>query len=179
MTVDDCPFERDLIEALRPRRTALPRRDAAGAPPAAAGALPAPLAAHLESCPACRRSAAVSGALARLADARDPDPLPDPRRLYWRAQILERLSDKQRAAERATRPVRVAQAVAALLAAVAVSALLGGVWQVLGQHLTAVDLPLPGASPSDLAMALVVAAGIAFALAAGAGIALLETFSER
>lgn len=69
----------------------------------ASGAWPAPLAAHLETCPVCADAALVAGALMVEARAAEREPLPDPGAV-WHAV---RRSERQRALERANLPITV------------------------------------------------------------------------
>ncbi len=66
--------------------------------------LGAELAAHVDGCASCRETLRVAGWLRGL-DAEGPGPrLPTAGQLWWRAQIVRRLSDPESA--RAARPVK-------------------------------------------------------------------------
>ena len=75
---------------------------------------------HAERCPSCQEALWLAewfGAPSHDADA----PLPEPGRIFWRAQLLQR----RRLAERATRSIRLVQQItlaAALVVSVAVTA---------------------------------------------------------
>lgn len=123
--------------------------------------------------------ARVDRALALLATEGDPRPLPDPSPLYWRARVLARLGETQRAAERAVLPLawleRASLAAAALVLAGA--AALG--WDVLADRLEAIaGLAVPAGGPDPATLAAL-AAGLAVAVVAGGGLALVHALTER
>jgi len=97
-----CAREAEVLAAYRPRGDARRR---------------AGLTAHLAACPACRRTAQLSSALGVLASEGPGFELPDPSRIYWRAQVLGRLAAREEAAEQAARPLVWLQVLAALVAA--------------------------------------------------------------
>jgi hypothetical protein len=172
MKLETCPSDALLVAALAPRPAG--RRGAAEGPPE----LPAELAAHLAGCAACRRTAAISHALALAAETPELAPLPDPSRLYWRARVLARLGEQQEAAERAGRPLAWAQKVAAVLASVAASAALFLGWDVVADLVGELPAagPLAGADPTVLAA---LAVGLGVAVLAGGSVAVLHTLSDQ
>jgi len=164
-----CPHEAAVLAAVRPRPG---QRGAETSEP-----LAPELSAHLAGCAPCRRAAALSGVLGRLATV-DEDPLPDPSRLYWRARVLARLGEQQEAAERATRPLAWAQRAAAVLAAGAATAALAVGWDLVASLLGRLPSVGPAAAVDPSALAAL-AAGLAVALLAGGGLAVLQALSER
>jgi AcrR family transcriptional regulator len=121
----------------------------------------------------------IDRALALLAAAPDPRPLPDPTPLYWRAQVIARLGETRQAAERAVRPLAWLQraSLAAAALALAAGAALG--WDLVAaelDRLASAALPAGGPDPTALAA---LAAGLAVAVLGGGGLALLHALTER
>lgn len=145
---------------------------------------------HLEGCPACRRTARTSSALAVLAAEGPGFELPDPRRLYWRARVLDRLAGSGEAAERATRPVRwawwVAGALAALVASLGLTRVAGELLEGLAEGAvvglervgSGVAGPLAGMTGMDPAM-VQVAVWLGLALLAGASLLAAHSVLEE
>lgn len=80
-----CPHERDVIRAARGQKLA------------------GELRAHAESCESCRETLRVAGALRELAAlSRPTGPLPTAGQLWWRAEVIRRLSGNP--GEREVRP---------------------------------------------------------------------------
>ena len=92
------------------------------------GELTAELRSHAAVCPSCADLVLVGTMLLDHArELPDPQPLPDPGVIWWRAQLQSRCA----AAERATRMIRILHAVAGACAAAAAIALLPGLWPAL------------------------------------------------
>jgi hypothetical protein len=107
---------------------------------------------HLETCPDCRCTAAVAGALLALASEPPRDPLPDPRLVWLRARR-----------ERARRAARRVDAITGTMfkigaAAVLVSGLLGGRWLWPKLQRAVAAIAEPAASVGDPSALAVVAA---------------------
>ena len=102
----------------------------------------------------------VAAALTRLAAEEPAPPLPDPARLYWRAQILARLDHQQQLAQRAARPVRTVTWLAALLASAVIA---WAISSLLGLLPTTPDPMLDTALQLGVVAGVMVLAGGAFA----------------
>ena len=127
-----------------------------------------------------RREALVDAALARLAaDPADDAPLPDPEPIYWRAQVIGRLAERQEAAERAGRPLVLVQLLAGLaiaaLAAVAASWLQPDLLDWIARAAGAAAALDGGLSNDPGRLALLLAAPLLL----GAGLAGLQLLSEQ
>jgi hypothetical protein len=79
--------------------------------------------AHLRECADCRETAETASLLRKLAADEPADPLPDPRKVWWNAQIALR----ERVTEKALRPLAVIDFTAGIiLVLLATAALLRG-----------------------------------------------------
>jgi hypothetical protein len=85
MSRDQCPREPEVVQALR------------------RGALPEELRGHAEDCPDCREALTVAARLRELAAAERPG-LPTAGQIWWRAEVVRRLTAESEIAERAARP---------------------------------------------------------------------------
>jgi hypothetical protein len=138
MRVEHCPREGEVAEAAR------------------SGRWPGELVEHTQSCVACAEVRLVAGVLLREAGAADPDPLPDPRLIWWRA----RFESRREVARRATRAITVVQVVAAICAAALGIRVLMWLWPAFHQALGAVGKAvtpevLPAGSADPLLVVLV------------------------
>lgn len=135
-----CRREAEVLAAYRPQGDAARR---------------AALAAHLGDCPACRRAAQLSSALAALAAEGPGFELPDPHRIYWRSQVLGRLAEREEATDRATRPLLWVQVLAALVAAAVGALALGTVGvDLVGEALRTPATGMGGGGVLPLTLAL-------------------------
>ncbi len=131
---------------------------------AAAGAWEPGLRDHAAACPVCRDVALVAGALNALTP--ESHPLPDPRRIWWRAQWL-----RSREAERAAWPIllwsRFATAGAILVVALCVISLWNwlpsseGQWSLFGLNLPVLALAASVAAVTGLAVLFALRAALA------------------
>lgn len=123
--------------------------------------------------------ARVDRALTLLAAAPDPRPLPDPSPLYWRARVLARLGESQRAAERAVRPLAWLERASLAAAGLALATALAFGWDLFAARLEEIaGAAFPAAGP-DPGMVAALAAGLAVAVVAGGGLALVHALGER
>jgi hypothetical protein len=135
---------------------------------AATGTMPAWLAAHLESCPACADTALVAAALQAEARADLAQPLPEAAAV-WRAALRDR---RQQALARATLPITVMTRVALGTTTVAAAAGLIRLWPTVADQfaafaraLAAPAAPTPGGTAIALfSLAVVATLSAAFAL---------------
>ena len=98
---------------------------------------------HLAQCGSCQQAVTVAELLHTAADLEET-PLPDPGRIYWRAQLMQRWA----LAERATRSIRLVQRIAATAAIGLAVALVAAAWPVLAAAMRLISLPAidaPGA----------------------------------
>jgi hypothetical protein len=123
--------------------------------------------------------ARVDRALTLLAAAPDPRPLPDPSPLYWRARVLARLGESQRAAERAVRPLAWLERASLVAAALVLAGAAALGWDLLAERLEAIAGGAVPAGGPDPAMVAALAAGVAVAVVAGGGLALVHALTER
>lgn len=86
MSRDLCPREPEVVQALR------------------RGALPEDLRGHAEECPDCREAWAVATRLRELAASERPAGLPTAGQIWWRAEVVRRLTADSEIAEQAARP---------------------------------------------------------------------------
>jgi hypothetical protein len=86
MSRAQCPREPEIVEAIR------------------RGALPEDLRGHAESCPDCREARAVALRLRELAKVERPTRLPAAGQLWWRAEVIRRLTAEAETAAQAARP---------------------------------------------------------------------------
>jgi hypothetical protein len=84
MSPAPCPREPEVVQALR------------------RGALPEDLRGHAEACPDCREAWTVALRLRELAER--PASLPTAGQLWWRAEVIRRLTAEHETAEKAARP---------------------------------------------------------------------------
>jgi hypothetical protein len=154
----ECPRAQDVLDALAAQRW-----------PSRAGA---ELRAHVDGCHVCRDLAAVAGALLEAQDvAWSAVRVPPAPVVWWRAQLRAR----DEAARRASRPIAIVEAAAAVAAFLLVAALLGGTapevqawagraWDVATPGWIAAAPPLPPVLTSGRAMpALVIGAWLVLA----------------
>ena len=80
------------------------------------GSLEGSLKQHAEECESCRESVAVWHVLHEQAKEFESEPLPSPGFIWWKSQLQARREH----AERSTRPIRVMQIAAILVALIAV-----------------------------------------------------------
>jgi hypothetical protein len=85
MSQDQCPREPEVVQSLR------------------RGALPEELRGHAEACPDCRETWTVAARLRELAALERPS-LPTAGQIWWRAEVVRRLTAESEIAERAARP---------------------------------------------------------------------------
>lgn len=86
MSRAQCPREPEVVQALR------------------RGALPEDLRGHAQECPDCRETWAVATRLRELAASEGPASLPGAGQIWWRAEVVRRLTAESERAERAARP---------------------------------------------------------------------------
>jgi hypothetical protein len=86
MSPEPCPREPEVVQALR------------------RGALPEDLRGHAEACPDCREALALTLRLRELAASERPASPPTAGQLWWRAEVIRRLTAEHEAAEKAARP---------------------------------------------------------------------------
>jgi hypothetical protein len=144
MRTEGCPREAEVVEAAR------------------SGRWPDELLEHTQSCMACAEVRLVAGFLVREALATDPEPLPDPRLIWWRA----RFESRREVARRATRAITVVQAIAATCAAAVGIWVLMWLWPAWRQALGAVGklvtpdvLPAGSADPTLVVLVSAVVIG--------------------
>lgn len=126
MSRAQCPREPEVVQALR------------------RGALPEDLRGHAEECPDCREAWAVATRLRELAASERPS-LPSAGQIWWRAEVVRRLTAESETAEQAARPAMWGMMLGLLVAAGGL--LLGLVFGA--EHLLTGLLPASGA-PGDL-----------------------------
>ena len=73
----------------------------------------------------------VAAAMAELAAATHPRALPDPAEIWWRARVVERLTSRHEAADRASRPVAAGWRAAVAGLPLALLLALAGQWRDL------------------------------------------------
>ena len=148
MSATRCRYEQDVLAALRQ------------------GSWQESLRAHAVACPLCAEVAFVGGLLLDEARAAEAEaPLPDPGRIWLAARVRAR----RLRVSRATRPIAVAQWVAAACAVAVTAVCLTRLEPHLGRWLAAVRPPAPGLL-SGLAFfqgVLLLAASAGFVVLAG------------
>jgi hypothetical protein len=111
-----------------------------------AGSLSPSLREHLDKCRACRETFQVASWLRQAAEEGAPSPeLRHSSHLWWRAQIIRRMTERQELAERATWPSLWAQVAGLLILAASISAVLAWLAPEALQQLSrpALDSPFP------------------------------------
>lgn len=152
MSRAQCPHEPEVLQALR------------------RGALPRDLRGHAEECPDCREAWAVAARLRELATSEGPAGLPTAGQIWWRAEVVRRLTAESETAEQAARPAIWGMTLGLLMAA---GALVLGLTFGAGRLLTGL-LPASGA-PGDLLPIVFVLGSIPLVLLLLVGLGLRET----
>ena len=109
-----------------------------------ADALDRELTAHARSCRACAEELRVTGWLRSVARADsvalESRPLPSASQLWWKAQIIRRLTEREALIERAVRPVRWSQWAGVAVGCVVMALLVAGTASHLGAGFTSDQL---------------------------------------
>jgi hypothetical protein len=116
------------------------------------GVFDADLLSHIEICAQCADLALVVGALGEAATTVDHDPLPDPQRIWLRAQINERRQAARRAVGAIVLVQRIAMALGAALVLMWSPELVAVIRRAAGGIATETASALPAAVASPIAV---------------------------